>query len=60
MLSTEELIMALHCCVSVCRGCVDCPMRDYVNEPGKSTCHDVIMRQAAARLEEYQKGETHG
>lgn len=56
-MSTKDLIKALRVCVSV-KGCAECPLyaREYL--PGKSTCHDLIMRLAAKRLEEgLEKGK---
>ena len=58
LLSTKSLIKALRICVSNVHTCNECPLKDRPYIPGKSTCHDLIMRLAAARLEEsIKKGE---
>lgn len=55
-MSTKDLIKALRVCVSVKR-CTECPLADREYLPGRSTCHDLIMRLAATRLEQLTKGE---
>ena len=57
-MSTRDLIKALRVCASATRRCVKCPLFDREYLPGKSTCHDLIMRLAARRLEEgLEKGK---
>lgn len=56
-MSTKDLIKALRICVSV-KGCTECPLFSRENVPGRSTCHDLILRLAAQRLEEgLEKGK---
>lgn len=55
-MSTRNLIKALRVCASATNKCKKCPLFDREDDLGKSTCHDLILRLAAGKLEELTKG----